>query len=72
MNRRNFLKKGSAAGIAITSLGLGSCQSPEAPAKDQVDISKGQDLDDFELNEITIDELQKKMQAGTYTSRSVT
>ena len=26
----------------------------------------------FELNEVTIDELQQKMQSGTYTSKSIT
>lgn len=72
INRRNFLKRSSVAGIAITSWGLGSCQSPDTPAKEQTDTIKAAAMDDFELNEITIDELQKKMQAGTYTSRSVT
>ncbi|HKO82425.1 MAG TPA: amidase, partial [Chitinophagaceae bacterium] len=70
MNRRNFLKTGSVTSIAITSMGLASCQSSPASSNKPVDETLG--IDDFELNEITIDELQQKMQAGTYTSRSVT
>jgi len=72
MNRRNFLKKGSVTGIAITSLGLASCQSSTAPMNEQVDETKTSVMDDFELNEITIDELQQKMKDGVYTSRSIT
>lgn len=72
MNRRNFLKTSSATGL-VTTLGLASCQSPvksgnEATDKDQDDPA----VDKFELNEITIDELQQKMQEGTYTSRAIT
>lgn len=72
MNRRSFLKKGSATGIAITSLGLVSCQPSTTPINEQVDETKTSVMDDFELNEITIDELQQKMKDGTYTSRSIT
>ncbi len=72
MNRRNFLKASSATGIAVTSLGLASCQptsTKENKATDHNDA--GQFSDDFELNEITIDALQQKMQSGTYTARSI-
>jgi amidase len=73
MNRRNFLKKGSVAGVAITSLGLASCQSPGGEANETIDKSKTEKfVDDFELNEITIDELQQKMQSGVYTSKAIT
>jgi amidase len=73
MNRRNFLKKGSATGIVITSLGLASCQQmAKEPKKETNDSKNDQFTDEFELNEVTIDELQQKMQSGTYTSKSLT
>ncbi len=73
MNRRNFLKNGSATGLAVTTLGFVGCQSPDSSenkteSKDQLK----QIADEFELNEITIDELQQKMQSGAYTSRAIT
>ena len=73
MNRRKFLKNGSETGIAITSLGLVSCQQQTNQAKEAIDENKNEKFaDDFELNEATIDELQQKMQSGTYSSRSIT
>jgi amidase len=71
MDRRGFLKSGSVAGIAAASLAISSCQSPDnAEKKDTGEVKTF--TDDFELNEITIDELQQKMQNGTYSSRSIT
>jgi amidase len=73
MNRRNFIKKGSVTGIAITSLGLASCQQTANEPKKEIDDSKsGQFTDEFELNEVSIDELQQKMQSGAYTSKAIT
>ena len=73
MNRRNFLKKGSVTSIAITSLGLASCQpTANDPKKEMADNKSDQFVDEFELNEVTIDELQQKMQNGDYTSKSLT
>lgn len=73
MNRRNFLKNGSATGLAVTTLGFVACQSPgssenKTENKDQLK----QVADEFELNEVTIDELQQKMRSGAYTSRAIT
>ncbi|MGZ8515877.1 MAG: amidase [Chitinophagaceae bacterium] len=73
MNRRSFLKNGSATGLAVTTLGFVGCQSPgssenKTENKDQLTQVAG----DFELNEVTIDELQQKMQSGAYTSRAIT
>lgn len=69
MNRRHFLKNGSLAGITITTLGITSCSQP-APAIEKKDTAAVND--EFELNEITIDQLQKKMQDGSYTAKSIT
>ncbi|EHQ29593.1 amidase [Mucilaginibacter paludis] len=77
MKRRNFLKTGSIAGLALTTLMVGdtACNTP-APA-DEKKPEKPQEhqpavaYNDFVLNEITIDALQQKMKSGAYTSRSI-
>jgi amidase len=65
MQRRNFLKAGSMAGLA--TLVATSCK---AGTNDQDNDSV--QADDFGLNEVTIDTLQQKMKSGVYTSRSIT
>jgi amidase len=68
MHRRNFLKTTSVAGV--TALVAGACNTVSTDKKeDQKDENSH---DDFELNEITIDALQQKMQNKEYTSRSIT
>jgi amidase len=69
MQRRNFLKTGSLAGLSLTTLVTASCKQSPADVKNENNSSF---TDDFELNEATIADLQKKMEAGTYTSRSIT
>jgi amidase len=69
MQRRNFLKTGSLAGLSLATLVNASCKQPSTEAKTE---SNDSFTDDFELNETTIADLQKKMEAGTYTSRSIT
>lgn len=68
MQRRDFLKTGSIAGI--TTLVAASCNTVTTDKKS----SGGEDvsLDDFELNEVTIDTLQQKMRIKQHTSRSIT
>ena len=68
MQRRNFIKTGSLAGL--TTLVVGACNTvPASKKEDQKDCDCN---DDFELNEVTIDTLQQKMQNKEYTSRSIT
>jgi len=69
MQRRNFLKTGSLAGLSLATLVSASCKQPPAATKAE---SNNSFTDDFELNEATITDLQKKMEAGTHTSRSIT
>lgn len=71
INRRSFLKN-SATGLAVTTLGFVGCQSPVSSEYQTTDKDEADPVDDFELNEMTIDELQQKMQSGSYTSRSIT
>lgn len=64
------MKKGSVAGLAATALSLASCES--LPSSEKVAGESTTFTDDFELNELTIDELQQKMQSGAHSSRSIT
>lgn len=68
MQRRDFIKTGSIAGI--TTLVAASCNTatPDKKTTGSEDVS----IDDFELNEVTIDTLQQKMRIKEHTSRSIT
>ncbi|MBA3705311.1 MAG: amidase [Bacteroidetes bacterium] len=73
MNRRNFLKNSSIASLSVTSLALASCNNVAETDKKNPEEKKEESFsDDFELKEITIDELQQKMQKNEYTSRTIT
>ena len=65
MKRRQFLKASSASWLAITSFDLISCQSKPSNKPDEL-------KQPFALEEVTIDDLQQKMQNGEFTSRSIT
>lgn len=69
MNRRNFLKNSSAASIGITAIAASCNNITQVKGTNADDKIKP---DDFELNEITIDALQSKMQSGEYTSQKIT
>ncbi len=73
MNRRNFLKNGSVAGLAIATVGAACNQPAKEDKKEKAGDNAGTEkLTDFLLNEATIDILQQKMQSGEYTSHSIT
>ncbi len=67
MNRRKFLKNSSAAGVSVAALSLIACNEQTVP-KIEAKVNE----DSFELNEITIDELQQKMKSGEYSSVAIT
>lgn len=71
MQRRNFLKTGSLAGLTLTTLAAASCNLV-SPVKKQNEAPNTEKADDFVLNEVTINILQQKMQSKEYTSRSIT
>lgn len=68
MNRRHFLKTGSLAGLSVPALALAGCR----PTANKVSDDQGVPPGAFALLEATIDELQQKMQQGSYTARSIT
>jgi amidase len=71
MHRRNFIKTTSLAGIGLSAISLGACQVPSSE-RTQNDEPFDPKADHFELNEMTIDDLQQKMADKTYTSHQLT
>ena len=70
MKRRNFITNTALAAIGITSVLATSCNTKsDTPKSENNDASTE---DDFELNEITISELQAKMESGKYSSEQIT
>ncbi|SCW61180.1 amidase [Mucilaginibacter sp. NFR10] len=73
MHRRNFLKTGSLAGLTISTLVAASCNQPSAENKADETAAADNSKDEiFELSEITITDLQQKMQSKQFTSRLIT
>ncbi|MFM9911792.1 MAG: amidase [Chitinophagaceae bacterium] len=67
MNRRNFLKNSSAAGLSVGAASIIACnESNQVKKEEQIST------DSFVLNEVTIDDLQQKMKSGTYSSVQIT
>jgi len=64
------LKSGSVAGLAIGTVSIASCNTNTD--KEKAAVSTTSLPDEFALNELTIDELQQKMQSGEYTARTLT
>jgi amidase len=67
MNRRNFIKTSSVVSVSATTLSACSSPKSESPEKNTAPFA-----DEFALNELTINDLQKKMQSGDYTSEAIT
>lgn len=65
MKRRNFIQLSALTG-AIPFLGIEACASPEIES----DATKKEDKS-FELEEWTVEQLQKAMNDGIYTSREI-
>lgn len=64
MKRRTFFKTTAASGSLLAVSGLAACTT-ETSKKTQPDFTV------FDLNEITIDELQQKMKSGELTSEKI-
>jgi amidase len=72
INRRKFLKNGALAGMLAGAVGMGQSNELSAAGLRKQEEADIPDAGNFELNELTIQDLQKKMQSGIYTSRSIT
>jgi amidase len=66
MQRRNFIKTGGLTALSLSAVWSSSC-NVLAPTK-----NKDTEADTFELNEINVLDLQRKMEDKTYSSRSIT
>ena len=70
MKRSDFIRNSTIAAAGIGTLLTQSCNNKPAEAKEKPTAATA--TDNFELNEITITELQEKMAAGKYTSAQIT
>jgi len=64
MKRRTFFKTSALSGSAIALTGASACTT-HVPQEPHIDLT------DFELNEITVDELQKKMESGELSAKEI-
>ncbi len=71
MKRRNFLRNGILGGIALPALTTSSCTTEAEDSASSLSPENDQ-TDNFTFNEITIAELQKKMESGELTAKSLT
>ncbi len=80
MNRRNFLKNSSLAGLSLSTLAVVSC-NPGPAGKEGQGTAAATSADgaasataagDFALHETTIAQLQEQMKSGARTARSIT
>lgn len=62
MNRRNFIRQASFASVSLLTVAYG-CDSPPEDSHSQGNL---------DLNEVTIDELQSRMEKGELTSEKIT
>lgn len=65
MKRRTFFKTTALSGSALAITGLAGCQITTQKNESQSDFSN------FELNEITVDELLQKIQSGELTAEAI-
>jgi amidase len=67
MNRRNFIKNGAAASV-ISTLGMGTAN---ALVTETVNTNEPSFAADFDLNEVTVTQLQEMMQTGKLSAKSL-
>ncbi len=72
MKRRDFLSNGSMAAAGTAVLLAASCNNDVPDAKKETTVPALTDAADFELNEITVTELQEKMATDKYTAEQLT
>lgn len=75
MKRRNFITSSTLAAAGLTTLLAASCTTSSTDKKEETSSAELKDdpiAIGFELNEITISELQDKMAKGEYSSEKIT
>jgi amidase len=71
-SRRQFLQAGIMGGLAVAALPAYATANDAAPAEGAAAQTKSPKMPAFELEEITLGELQAGMKSGKYTARSLT
>lgn len=66
MKRRNFIKAGALSGFVFPTFFASACQPEHSVVAGKDGVS-----DNFQLNELTIEQLQQKMAEGEFTSASL-
>jgi amidase len=69
MNRRKFIQNTALGSVTIGSLSLNACQPQASPSEKQPDAD---DISAFELEEMTVAEMQQSMEEGRYTAEAIT
>ncbi|HSU27972.1 MAG TPA: amidase [Chitinophagaceae bacterium] len=69
MKRKDFIRNSALATLGLTTLAASSCDPHAAFRKNK---SGEDDIGKFELDEMTVDQLQEKMKSGDYTSEKIT
>ncbi len=75
MKRRNFITNSTLAAAGLTTILAASCTTSTSDKKKESSSAESKDdpiTNGFELNEITISELQDKMAKGEYSSEKIT
>ena len=75
MTRRNFITSSTLAAAGLTTILAASCTTSTSDKKKETSSAESKDdpiTNGFELNEITISELQDKMAKGEYSSEKIT
>jgi len=72
MDRRKFLRQGSLTGLGLSTVGRWSLAVGSISKKNNSLIDQAQNAPFLDLEEITVTDLQKKMQSGEQTSVSIT
>ena len=69
MKRRQFIFRNAGLGIALPGLVINACQ-PKASRDSAIEANHPL-TNDFQLNEVSIDDLQQKLQQGSFTSSAL-
>lgn len=72
MDRRTFVRSGVAAGAALSMTGSGCAPAPPNDAASEAGGGSPGSIPPFELNELSIGDLQEAMESGRHTCRSIT
>ena len=72
MDRRKFLRNGSLTGLGLKMIGGWPLAVGSSSTENNSSIDQAQEAPVLDLEEITVTELQKKMESGEQTSASIT